>query len=188
MGNGGIRSRTDGNRYVVLLKHADSQRAADILGELNLFAISIIDRLCDVYLRRSPNNSKDMRGYIAALILYERYKSKNLEENEPENITTTSFTQNKGEKIAICLREKKTGTNQLHNVHVLKFVMLHELAHIFTSDAEHVIDFWVNFKFLLEFARDQNIYVSTNYNIAPSDCCGIEIVYNPMFSRIDNLK
>jgi hypothetical protein len=74
---------------------------------------------------------------------------------------------------------------------LLQFVFLHELAHIVTKEMNHVSNFWVNFKFLLEFCEKYGLYRVKNYQKENVNYCGMEVTYTPtadkeLYSYFDN--
>jgi len=93
----------------------------------------------------------------------------------------TAYSENKGEKIAFCLNKSKEGTDNLIDQHTLTFVALHELAHTMTKSIGHKSEFWDNFKFLLENAKEAGIHEPTNYKEKPQEYCGMMIHDNPYY-------
>ena len=67
------------------------------------------------------------------------------------------------------------------DVNTLTFVAIHELAHIMTVSEGHKQDFWRNFKFLLEQAKDAQLYRPEDYKRKPKDYCGMTITDNPYY-------
>ena len=55
-------------------------------------------------------------------------------ENDP-NSDLTSYSVNKGEELAFCLKSKRTGN--LHDINLLMYVCLHEMAHIACPEIGH---------------------------------------------------
>jgi hypothetical protein len=94
--------------------------------------------------------------------------------------TLTAYSENKGEKIAFCLNNKKNGTS-LIDINTLTFVAIHELSHVMTVSIGHKQEFWENFKFLLVNASEAGIYTPVNYSEKPKEYCGMEITDNPFF-------
>jgi hypothetical protein len=184
-----ITSNIDGRTYKVLSIYGDENRAADIIAELNKFAFDVIrslkkyndaniDKIYDFGIKEEYLKGKDMYN-----ILIHRFNPNAVSENEPENANTTSYTTNKGEIISLCLREKQSGKNKFHSIDVLKFVFLHELAHIVTPEYQHTDVFWNNFRFLLDFTEKENLYVSKDYAKQNELYCGINIKYNPIYDN-----
>jgi len=97
----------------------------------------------------------------------------------------TAYSENKGEKIALCLnKNKKKGEDELIDINTLTFVALHELSHIMTKSIGHKQEFWQNFKFLLENAKQAQIYNPVDYNKNPSEYCGMTLSDNPYFDLV----
>ena len=92
----------------------------------------------------------------------------------------TAYSENKGEKIALCLNTTKSG-DTLIDPNTLLFVAIHELSHIMTESIGHKQDFWQNFKFMLENAKAANIYQPVDYKKSPKEYCGMTINDNPFF-------
>lgn len=96
--------------------------------------------------------------------------------------TLTAYSENKGEKIAMCLnKNKKKGEDELIDLNTLTFVALHEMSHIMTVSIGHKEEFWQNFKFLLENAQKANIYTPTDYKKNSQVYCGMTLNNNPYF-------
>ncbi len=180
-----VKSSVDGNSYPVVASYEDQQKASDLIAKINLFTIKLIFNLKTQYLSKSPVTPEEIKGFEVANILIEKYSPVSLSENLPTSDKDTSYTQNKGEIISLCLREKQTGTNQFHSLDVIKFVMLHELAHIVTPEIIHSNLFWTNFRFLLEFCKKHKLYVAPDYGKNNEVYCGMTIRYNPEY---DNLR
>lgn len=88
-----------------------------------------------------------------------RYKRKNIIENSTGDITQTSFVTDKGRLFAICTRALQ-GTGKHHDLELLKFIALHELAHIANSipgTENHGPEFWRTFKMILLEAKDNGL-------------------------------
>ena len=96
--------------------------------------------------------------------------------------TLTAYSENKGQKIAMCLNKNKLkGEDELIDLNTLTFVALHELSHIMTVSIGHKEEFWQNFKFLLENAQKANIYSPYDYKKQPQKYCGMTLNDNPYF-------
>ena len=96
----------------------------------------------------------------------------------------TSYSVNKGESIAICLRHKD---NTFMEWNTIIFVTLHEIAHILTVEEQHPPIFWKNMKFLLEQAEEIGLYVPIDYSKTPEEYCGMQISSSPYdFEKKDN--
>ncbi len=94
----------------------------------------------------------------------------------------TAYTENKGDKIAMCLnKSKKEGDKRLIDPNTLCFVALHELSHVGTESEGHEPEFWNNFKFVLQEAEKIGIYRPVDYKKEPASYCGDHLTDNPLF-------
>jgi predicted metal-dependent hydrolase len=93
----------------------------------------------------------------------------------------TSYSENKGQKIVVCLRDKKNPPKYpLIDKNTVMFVMLHEMAHLMTETIGHTQEFWSNFKRILGDAVQIGIYQQVNYAHSPVDYCGMKITDSPI--------
>jgi predicted metal-dependent hydrolase len=122
------------------------------------------------YLYENKSNFPDFEKYI--ILLYQNFnKDKTLiYENDP-NSNLTSFSINKGEELAFCLKSKKTG--EVHDINLLMYVTLHEMAHIACPEVGHGELFKNIFKFLTEQAIEIGIYRKDDYEKQPVEYCGM---------------
>lgn len=170
-----IVSTLDKSPYKVIGGFDDAQRAADALAQLNINTMRLINFMLARY------SEPGTQGYILASRLHARYNPATLEENNPSGTTNTSYTENKGDRVAMCLREKQSGKNHLHDQSILEYVNLHELAHIASESYGHEDEFWNNFVFLLDAARQANIHIPQDYKHQPINYCGVDVSYNPYY-------
>lgn len=91
----------------------------------------------------------------------------------------TSYTVNKGSSMHLCLRQKKTLRH--HDINIITFVAVHELAHIASSGWGHGSEFQKNFKFLLKQAVECNIYTPVDYSTSHQPFCGLTVKHNPLY-------
>lgn len=163
------------NKFV-LIEANDGQKVRvndeiDQQGSANLLA-EIIVRIYK--LRNYLKNNKDKyTNQIDCIDLLE----KNLNENRTqiyENSTSsdyTSYSVNKGEEIVFCLRSKKT--NKLHDINLMMYVAIHEMAHIGCFEIGHTKLFKDIFAFYLKIAIELDIYKYDNYDENPVEYCGM---------------
>ncbi len=180
-----IKSNLDGRMYEVVAKYGDKQRAADMIAEINDFAILVINALRQKYIDEvdpAMTPTEAAKGREVAARLTTNYRPDALTENEPDSPNSTSYTRGKGDLISLCLREKNTGRGEFHDMHLIKFVMLHEISHIITPSYNHVEEFWTNFKFLLQFCHKYGLYDPVDYSKYPVVYCGLSVSYNPFFN------
>lgn len=94
-----------------------------------------------------------------------------------------AYNTNKGEKINICLKNPITDKS-INDINTMFFVTMHELAHVMTNDYKHNKEFWDNFRFLIQFAIEKDLYDYVDYNDHPVEFCGNIISSNPyVFSQ-----
>ncbi len=66
----------------------------------------------------------------------------------------------------------------------MTFVALHELSHVCTESIGHKQDFWQNFKWILQNAKEGGIYDPVDYKKSPQEYCGMKINDNPYYDLI----
>jgi hypothetical protein len=109
-----------------------------------------------------------------------RYQPDSFVENDMSS-SDTSYSENKGQKIVVCLRDKtKPPSYPLIDQNTVMFVMLHEMAHLMTETIGHTQEFWTNFKRMLHDAMKIGIYSSVNYAQKPTPYCGMTITDSPI--------
>ena len=135
--------------------------------------------------------TKNMKKLVS--YLHENYPEKKLvkllvKNFNPKKIYETlptseyiAYSENKGEKLAFCLDTEKNSKGKLIDYNTLMYVALHELSHIATESIGHTEEFWNNFKFLIECAKEINIYNPIDYKKKPARYCGTNITDNPYY-------
>ena len=107
------------------------------------------------------------------------YNSSNLYEISPNNLLrNTSFTEGKGSKIVMCIRNPE---GQLHDMNTIMFVALHEITHVMNDRWGHERYFWKLFQVVLHDAVECGIYQPQNYEKQAKSYCGIQITQNPLY-------
>ena len=162
-----IVSTVDGNKYCVR-EREKIKDAANLLATVTKKCNALI-----VYLKEKHSGDEDVQRLI------DGFNPQKISETLPTS-ELTAYSENKGEKIAFCLNKTKNSTT-LIDINTLTFVAIHELAHIMTKTEGHKQEFWENFKFLLEQAKDANIYQPVDYKKAPKEYCGMTINDNPYY-------
>ena len=163
-----VISDVDGNRYCV----RDDQKvkeSADLLASVTTKCKTLVSHLKNKY------NEGDER--VNRLV--KNFDPKKVYEILPTS-SYTAYSENKGEKLAFCLNNKKDG-NKLIDMNTLMYVALHEISHIATKSVGHTDEFWQNFKFFIEQAAVLNIYKPIDYKKTPAKYCGMDITDNPYF-------
>lgn len=165
-----IISDKDGKRYCVRDRDPKKvQKAANLLASVTAKCVTMVNYMQVTY----PDDPRVRR-------LVEGFSSTRISETLPTS-ELTAYSENKGEKIAFCLNKRKENENKLIDLNTLTFVALHELSHIMTESIGHKQDFWENFKFLLQNAKEAGVYEPVNYKQSPADYCGMTITDNPYF-------
>ena len=145
----------------------ESSKAIELLARLH----EEMDTLVANLKKKYPNDDRILR-------LVKGVEKIKIE--EAPNDDGSSYTINKGELMALCLRHKK-GDHPFHDYNTLQFVMIHELAHIASVSEGHNQEFINNFRFLLREAKALGYYEPVNYSNEPIYYCGIKLTNNPYF-------
>lgn len=165
-----IISSKDGNRYCVR-EREKLELAANLLADVTKKMKDMVHYMKETH----PDDPRTKR-------LVSGFNPKAVNETLPTS-ELTAFSENKGEKLAFCLNKKKDGT-RLIDINTLTFVALHELSHIMTLSVGHKQEFWQNFKFLLENAKESGIYHPVDYKKNPEEYCGMTINDNPYYDLV----
>jgi hypothetical protein len=111
--------------------------------------------------------------------LKKNFSSTKIKETLPTS-KYTAYSENKGEKIAFCVKRTK-GDGNLIDLNTLMFVAIHEMGHIATKEVGHTETFWKNFKFLLKESVEIGIYNPVDYSEKPVSYCSMKLNDNPLF-------
>jgi predicted metal-dependent hydrolase len=120
-------------------------------------------------------NKKDFPEYIEYIELLDKNfteKRTNIYETEPGS-NLTSYSVNKGEELSVCLKSKTD--NKLHDINLLMYVVIHEMAHMGCPEIGHGDLFKKVFKFFAEESVKIGIYKYVNYNKYPVEYCGMNL-------------
>jgi hypothetical protein len=159
----------DNNKYLVY-NDDNKNESAILLGDIvvNMFKLKN-------YLYDNIDKYPDYTAYIKQLYTNLDKERSLIYENDPKS-KLTSFSVNKGEEIAFCLKSKKTGN--IHELNLLMYVAIHEMAHIACPEIGHGDLFKKIFKFLTEVAIDIGVYNLENYESIPVEYCGMMLSSN----------
>ena len=163
-----IVSTVDGNEYCVR-ERSKIQEAADLLANVTDKCKQLVKYVYDKF----PDQENVQR-------LHTNFNPKKVMETLPTS-KFTAYSENKGEKIAFCLNKEKHENEGLIDESTLTFVAIHEISHVMTKSIGHKSEFWENFKFLLEQAKEANIHNPVDYKAAPREYCGMKIHDNPYY-------
>lgn len=163
-----VKSQTDGNTYMVQ-NLPNKQEACERMAKIR----ENLEKLVKMY-KDDPASMADPR----VSILVSRFNPNNFSENDI-TADTTSYSENKGEKIVVCLRDKAPPHN-FADENTVMFVLLHEMAHLMTTTIGHTPEFWANFKRILHDGVQCGIYTPVNYAHSPTNYCGMTITDSPI--------
>ena len=165
-----IVSTVDGNKYCVR-EREKVQDAADMLANVNTKCKQLVN-----YTNQKYGEKDNVKRLVNG------YNPKKIMETLPTS-EYTAFSENKGEKLAFCLNRDKKGESNMIDEHTLMFVAIHELSHIATKSVGHKQEFWDNFKFLLENAKECGVHSPVDYKNKPAQYCGMDIKDNPYYDN-----
>jgi len=165
-----IIASQDGNRYCVR-ERQKMELAANLLADVRQKKKDMVNYLKE----RQPEDPRTKR-------LVEGFNPTKITETLPTS-ELTAYSENKGEKLAFCLNKRKDGT-KLIDINTLTFVALHELSHIATKSVGHGQEFWENFKWVLQNAKESGIYSPIDYKKYPEEYCGMTINDNPYYDLV----
>jgi hypothetical protein len=160
-------AKLNNKKYGIQEEFSKSDDAVEILAELH----TNMDKFITDLQNKFPNDERVLRlakGFRRAEI------------QEAPNDDGSSYTINKGDLVAICLRHKKT-EHPFHDNNTLLFVMIHEMSHIASISEGHNSEFVTNFKWLLQQAKSLGYYEPVNYKKSPITYCGVNVTNNPYF-------
>lgn len=163
-----IVAEQDGNKYCVR-ERSKIQEAANLLSKTT----NKLQDLVNYVGKKYPEKENVKR-------LVNGFNPKKIMETLPTS-KFTAYSENKGEKIAFCLNRKKGDNENLIDESTLTFVAIHELSHVMTKSIGHKSEFWENFKFLLENAKEAGIHQPVDYKNEPREYCGMKIHDNPYY-------
>jgi hypothetical protein len=165
-----IIASQDGNRYCVR-EREKMELAANLLADVTQKMKDMVTYLKE----KQPEDPRTKR-------LVEGFNPTKISETLPTS-ELTAYSENKGEKLAFCLNKRKDGS-KLIDINTLTFVALHELSHIATKTVGHGQEFWENFKWVLQNAKEAGIYSPIDYKKYPEEYCGMTINDNPYYDLV----
>lgn len=150
------------NRSYYVIDRDDSRKAGKLLNNIVNDAIKLVN-----HLRRNYPNHEGVK------LLSERFDPTTISEGNPHHKDFT-YTENKGEKIVICLRNKEMN---FHEKELIMFPLIHELSHLCDPDYDnnHGKTFRQCFRFFLDEAIKIGIIKPPRYDEEPRPYCGMVI-------------
>ena len=161
-----VKSSIDGSEHKVQ-NLPDKQDAADAMCKVKKNLSKLID-----HYKSDANTMADSR----VKVMVERFDPNRISENDI-TANTTSYSENKGDKIVICMRDK-LAPYKIMDDNTIMYVVLHEMAHLMTITIGHTAEFWANFRRLLLDGAAIGIYTPVNYTKYPAAYCGMKITDN----------
>jgi hypothetical protein len=161
-------SSVDGNKYCVR-ERAHIKEAADLLAKTTLQCKKLVAYVAE----KHPDQANVQR-------LVKGYNPQKIMETLPTS-SYTAYSENKGEKLAFCLNVKKNDPSNLIDEHTLMFVAIHELSHVMTKSIGHKHEFWSNFKFMLQNAKEAGIHEPRDYKKQSGEYCSMKLTDNPYY-------
>jgi hypothetical protein len=156
--------------YVLVRKMPDYRQSAQLLYDIinNLYILR-------EHLIVNQNNYPEIKDYIL-------FMEPNFHPNRTkiyENALKSSFTSycvNKGEELVFCLRHKPT--LKLHNLNLMMYVAIHEMAHTACPENGHPPLFVFIFREFLLIGKNIGLYTYEDYTQVPVNYCGMELNSN----------
>ena len=162
-----VKSEKDGRKYKVRNIQTKTE-AADLLAELR----RRLEKLAQHVFKKYGKENQ------CAKLIKKRFKPRNISET-PEHSKNTSYSVNKGEQLVFCIRPKGE-KEKLHEVNLLMFVAIHELAHVGSVSIGHNDEFYDNFVFLLKEAMEIGVYEKIDFDRDNKEYCGMTITSSPI--------
>lgn len=122
------------------------------------------------HLVKNIDNFPEYREYIQQLDENFNESRTVIYETDP-NSDLTSYSVNKGEELSMCLKSKKDG--KLHDLNLLMYVAIHEMAHFACPEIGHGDLFKKIFKKFTEEGIKLGIYKRVDYFEYPVEYCGM---------------
>lgn len=172
----------NGKAYNSHNNYANKEEAAKTLAELDRRMKKVRDCMRKKYTCGKTKCTKIIKFGLDEIYINDRinqFGGNEIFEISPNNpLSSTSFTEGK-KKMVFCIRDKKSG--EIHDINILTFVALHEMAHVMNDHWGHGNKFWELFYIILNDAVECGVYIPVDYSKNPVDYCGLRIDNNPLF-------
>ena len=156
----------NGTKYMVYNDNLNKDKA-------NLLA-NIVKNMCILknYLVKNIDTEEliEYKLYIQQLNRNFNENRTSIYETDPKS-NLTSYSVNKGEELSVCLKSKNN--NNLHDINLLMYVIIHEMSHFACPEIGHGPLFQKIFKKFIEISIKLEIYHFEDYNSKPVEYCGM---------------
>ena len=160
-----VKSTVDDQVYIVR-DLPNSQEASNRLANLKKDILKFV-----AHMRKTHSEDPGVKRMLNNLRL------NSLIECDPHH-KYKSYSVNKGEELAICLRHTSEGYPFNENNSIM-FTTGHELAHVMNLTVGHDTSFWDTMKFNLEEMEKIGLYQPVDYAKTPVQYCGMSINHTP---------
>jgi hypothetical protein len=161
-----IKSDIDDKDYLVR-DLSDKQRASNMLARISNNIIKLTKHLND----NKEGDYIKYKVYIEQLV--DKIEGVVIRESE-KNSQYTSYSVNKGEQLVFCVRSKDR-KNHIHDLNLLMYVVLHEMAHVACPEYGHTPLFKYIFAFFTEVGIKMRMYNKISFEENPMEYCGLTI-------------
>lgn len=163
-----VKSNLDDEYYFVKNDNKTSEESAYIL--------SLIKRNIEKIRSHLVRNKSKWPDYVPYIDQMDRNMNSLIISENIDEENHTSYTVNKGEEMVVCLKSRKT--HKFHDINLIMYAVIHELAHIACPEYDHTELFKKIFMFLLEVAEDIKVYKYVAYDVNPHEYCGMMLTEN----------
>ena len=164
-----VKSNIDNKEYLVR-DLDDATQAAALLSNLKRRMIKVTEHL---YKNKDSIYSEN-KDYIDNL--YKKVKKGVVISENSSETNYTSYSVNKGEELVFCLRSrKKDKNNEFHDLNLLTYVLLHEMAHIACPEYGHTPLYNRIFGFITTVAIQIGEYNKIDFYQNNTEYCGMTI-------------
>lgn len=170
--------------YNVCGGFANNMNAANKLAEIHEFIIQYLKFVKKKFIQIELAQPL----YTIFTRMLANYNPDNVFENRPAYDEDTSFVSSKGKQFGIRLRKQTPHRNKLHNMSILKFVILHELTHLGCLSYGHNTEFWQRFKISLTQAVESKLCKPVGYSKYPDNYCVLKLNSNPYCDGINDCE
>lgn len=158
-----VTSHINGKKYLVKNKKL-KERVADTLAEMELRVRRFLVAAEKLYPDdvRIRNIRRRWNGTLS---------------ETPDHARDIAYSVGK-DAVFVCVRTPDGA--DVEDMNTCMFVLLHELAHVATSDWGHPPVFWSNMRWLLEVAETTGHYVYQDFEANKTTYCGRQLGGNPL--------